>query len=194
MMKAQEGCIQPKWEKETKLSGKEFSLRSWVYSAFQSKKNSFEWNTGNSLTILPTAYCTSLQIAERICATGFHALSTLDGSFGKGVYLTTDVQHAIPNSSYCCVISHVLIGEVYPVIGTEVRSLRGAPLKRGYDCHYVITDNNGIAPTKTIVKFFDEIVIDQDAQIAPAFIIKVENELGQVVLDDVFVEDNYYLL
>jgi len=38
MMTAQENAVQPKWEIDTHSSGKEFSLRSWVYKSFQKKK------------------------------------------------------------------------------------------------------------------------------------------------------------
>jgi len=157
-----------------KKYGREFALRSWVYDSYERKKNSFAWNAGNHCVILPTVHGTSQQLAENICETGFHALVTQDnGWFGKGIYFTTNTC-VVPEIIDCIIISHVLTGEIYPVIGTEASLLHGAPLKKGYDCHYVLTNTNGKAPTKKIVQPFDEIVIDQDSQIAPAFIIYVD--------------------
>jgi len=175
MMTAQEEAAQPKWAKDTHSSGKDFSLRSWVYNSFQKKKDSFEWNTRSPFVILPTVHGTSRQTAEKICETGFNAYGTQDnGSFGKGVYFTTNANYTIPFITDCVIISYVLTGEIYPVIGTEVSMLHGVPLKRGYNCHYVITKEDGTAPPFKIDEGFDEIVIDQEAQIAPAFVIEVE--------------------
>jgi len=177
----------PKWEKDAPSSGKEFSLRTWVYDSFVQKKDSFEWNTSSPVTILSTVHDASdKETAEKICDSGFtDLLFKDDGLFGKGVYFSTDAE-TVPSGTDCIIVSHVLTGDIYPVIGTETKTLHGSPIKRGFNSHYVITDKSGKkAPTKTMDCTFDKIVIPEESQIAPAFIIEVVSkpEMTEVAVD-----------
>ena len=57
-----------------------------------------------------------------------------------------------------------LVGNPFPVIEhhkDKKDSLRGAPLKAGYQSHYVLTDKNGDPWTASQSECFNEIVIPQ---------------------------------
>jgi len=128
------------------------------------------------LRFLSTVHAvTNKQTAEKICDKGFSdSVFKDDGLFGKGVYFSTDAD-TIPLTTNCIIVSHVLVGEIYPVIGTEANMLPGSPIKRGFNSHYVITNKSGKkAPTKTTAEKYDKVVISEESQIAPVFIIEVE--------------------
>jgi len=69
-------------------------------------------------------------------------------------------------------------GNAYPVIekATEPSSLMGTPLKAGYQSHYVSTKKDGTPCEKprSAGKFFDELVINQETQVVPAYIVHFE--------------------
>jgi len=76
------------------------------------------------------------------------------------------------------VLSYVIPGNIYPVIEQHksgVDSLLGASLKTpDYHSHYVLTKKDGYAVSSdTDIPVFDELVIAQEAQVVPAFIIKL---------------------
>ena len=56
--------------------------------------------------------------------------------------------------------------------------LKGTALKTGFNSHFVVTNHKGESITKQTddSPIFDEIVISQESQIAPAFIFFVEPE------------------
>jgi len=66
----------------------------------------------------------------------------------------------------------VIPGNSYPVIETHTTS--DNPITPGYNSHYVLTEKNGCCCNKPIVSFFDEIVIEQEAQITPIYIIELK--------------------
>ena len=77
-------------------------------------------------------------------------------------------------------LCYALPGNVYPV--TEAHdsdaSLMRDPLKAGYNSHFALTEKNGFVLKERIdggdEKPFDELVVGQEAQIVPAFILKLE--------------------
>jgi len=92
----------------------------WVQRQFQKLESSFPWNKEGSAAIVPMLHGTDAMIAEKICETGFAALSSLDaGFFGKGIYFTSFSMYTLPYISSrkipAIILSWVLPGHVYPV-------------------------------------------------------------------------------
>jgi len=134
-------------------------------------------------------------MAEKIAQTGFANLSSLDaGYFGKGIYFGTSTLYILPYFSTknrpAIIVSYVNMGHVYPAWQDhrdKNNTLLGAIIRGGFNSHYVNTDRRGIVilddnPKET----FDEIVIPQEAQCCPAFIIqfskkKLTENLGKLM-------------
>jgi len=160
----------------------EMELRNRCYALFEQRKNIFPWNHGqDAVPILPMLHGTDLAIGEKIAETGFASLSSIDeGFYGKGIYFTTMAPYTIPylgSKQPCILLSWGVPGNTYPVIEhhTGNASLLGTALKSGYNSHYVRTIRDGtVAGLDLDPDIFDEIVITQESQIAPAFILLVD--------------------
>ena len=148
-----------------------------VMSEFEKKREKFPYSIPIPIPLLPVLHGTDLCIAEKIAKTGFASLSSLDaGFFGKGIYFTTNILYTLP---YCLVkrnptviLSYTNMGNVYPV--TE--KMDGMALKNGYNSHYVLTNKHGNIITLDDSYLCDEIVVNQEVQILPAFIITLNHE------------------
>jgi len=126
---------------------------------------------------------TDQSVAEKICETGFAALSSVDaGYFGRGIYFTSFSMYCLPYIATkkfpSIVVSYILPGNVYPVI-EEVsgpKSLLGTALKSGYNSHFIVTDAEGICVTSSndSKPLFDELVVPQESQIVPTFIFELQ--------------------
>jgi len=134
--------------------------------------------------VIPAAHGTGLSIAKAISKTGFAALSSLDsGFFGKGIYFSTSSKYALPYATLqpdpVIIISYIVPGNIYPTSEQHKgpNSLAGKPLKTpGYNSHYVLTRTDGFAlsnPTES--PFYDEIVLPEECQVVPAFIVILDN-------------------
>jgi len=158
-------------------------LRAKVHTEYLRKANNCSWNKDLNVPVLPVVHGTGYSIAKAISKTGFAALSSLDsGYFGKGIYFTSSAKYALPYAALkedpAIIISYVAPGNVYPTCeqhkGPE--SLAGKPLRTpGYNSHYVLTKKDGFAlanPSEN--PFYDEIVVAEEAQVAPAFIIELQ--------------------
>jgi hypothetical protein len=71
------------------------------------------------------------------------------------------------------------MGNAYPVIEhpRKADSLAGTIIKPGYQSHYVCTDNKGMPYPKMVTDYknvYDEIVINQEAQVAPAYVLMLD--------------------
>jgi len=118
-----------------------------------------------------------------IAKTGFVALSTLDaGFYGKGVYFTTSapysLHYAYLSQEPVLILSFVTPGNVYPVVENpkEVDSLLASAIKPGYNSHYVLTCRNGMVITQIETEtFYDELVVDQESQVLPAYILVLDH-------------------
>jgi len=176
--------------------------REWTIDIYNQYVEKFSWNMDMeaSLSLLPVivaAHGTANEIAQKICRNGFAALSSLDqGYYGQGIYFTCHVPYIFP---YIATIKNptmliVLIfpGNVYPVIEkpTDENSLLGKPMKSGYQAHYVITSKKGLPVEDMTEKdIYDELVIIQESQILPVYLIELNNsnfaELGQEWLREI---------
>jgi len=165
------------WQKEPE--------RSKVIDFFNTRKNIWNWNNTPSHDLCPVLaaiHATSLQIAKKIASVGFASLSLLDaGFYGKGIYFSTFALYTLPyfisKKDPVILICYVLPGNPYPVIesASSKHSLVGSPIKLGYQSHYVITLKNGNPPEeeKLNEKLYDELVINQEGQVVPLFILKI---------------------
>jgi len=170
--------------------------RAWTMSIFQKKIRQYDWNDSskpNNATILPVVHGTDKSIAKKIVANGFAALSGLDdGWYGKGIYFSTSAQYITPYFAIkrkpTILICLLLPGNPYPVIEchNSENSLMGTHIKRGYQSNYVVTTRSGLPIGEARNEMYDEIVIEQQSQVVPIFIIELEKEN----LEQLFAEFN----
>ena len=76
------------------------------------------------------------------------------------------------------IISYLNMGNIYPVTEEHdgKNSLMGLPIKNSYNSHFVLTAKNGHVYNNNSDVICDEIVIGQESQILPAFIIALNVE------------------
>jgi len=158
------------------------------YSNYLSK---FDWNNNDEeVPIIPSVHGTSREIAHSISKTGFVALSLCDiGWYGKGVYLTTNCLYATPyflsKTNPALLVCFAFLGNIYPVVEDHKGkgSLLGKPLLPGYNSHYVLTNKNGFVCTDFRVQYFTEIVVEQESQIIPAYILGINTTKASSLLE-----------
>jgi len=162
----------------------ETGLRSKINEEYKTKVNQFSWNKDLTVPVIPAVHGTGLSIARAISKTGFAAISSLDsGFFGKGIYFTTASRYALPYATLqtdpAIIISYVVPGNIYPTSEQHKgpKSLAGKPLRTpNYNSHYVLTKTDGFAVSNSAENpFYDEIVLPEECQVVPAFIIELDN-------------------
>jgi len=152
---------------------------------FVEKVNLWPWNNTlneNITPIVPAIHGTSMKIGWKIVNSGFAALSTIDeGYYGKGIYLSTSALYTLPYFASCSdpaiIVCLTIPGNPFPVVHnpTEEENLLGKPIKSGYTSHYVVTNKSGVIyQPKVDNKKYDEIVIEQEAQIIPMFLVSID--------------------
>jgi len=155
--------------------------RNWVYSKYDDRVNVFDWNKSLDLPIIPAIHGTDKTIAWSICASGFAALSTLDaGYYGKGIYFSSSCLYTVPyygtKGGPTILVCLLICGNVRPIIESrdDPNTYMGKPIDSGYQSHYVCCKKDGsICPIK-YEKVYDEIVIAQEGQIVPIFVVHVD--------------------
>jgi len=158
---------------------KDFELKNWVYGNFISLTQRFDWNQNKEiLPIIPMLHGTDNDIAWKVCQTGFASLSTLDaGWYGKGIYFSSSAKYILPYYATkkvpTIIISYIIPGNPYPVTENPQKpeNLTGAAPKDAYQSHYVIVSPIGTPPSTEIDHFYDELVINQESQILPLFLL-----------------------
>jgi len=160
-----------------------YDERQWVYQKYEELVTGYPWNKKGNVAIVPAVHGTDLPIAEKICESGFAALSSLDeGFYGKGIYFTSKAWNTLayiaPRRSPVIIFCWILPGNPYPVIENYrlENSLIGAAMVNGYSSHFVVTNRIGDIGTSRTSELFDEFVIPQESQIAPAFIFEIEKK------------------
>lgn len=175
-----------------RMSNKVFHKKTWtidpirtqVHGAYVALANSFSWNQPNYPTVISVMHGTAAPIAEMIAKTGFAALSTLDsGWYGTGIYFTTSFKYCMSyiaaRQRPAIIISYVLPGNVYPV--TARADHEGKPLMAGYQSHYIKTTIDG---KPSVNGEYNEIVVAQESQILPLYIVEISPvKAGTVRLD-----------
>jgi len=172
-----------KWRNDEKATRTLTKQRAWVKNVFVQRVASFVWNQELSVPIIPTIHGTSAHVAWKVCQSGFATLSALDiGFFGAGIYFTTSAKYAVPyfatKPNPAIIISYLVPGNPFPVTenpNDPSISMAGHPIKPGYQSHYVLTTNRGMPFERVEYKhIFDEIVIRQETQVAPAYILMLD--------------------
>jgi len=146
----------------------------------------FSYNLSIVPKILPVIQgLRNASVCWDICQSGFAALSTLDdGYYGAGMYFTSSAEYAIKfytsADKKAVMINWILIGNPFPVTESpqSENSLKGKPIKSGYDCHYCVVDSSGLpydqSDSPAMKKMFDEFVVSQESQVLPAFVLFLE--------------------
>jgi len=167
-----------------------------VYQMYLDRVQLYSWNSELKVPIIPCVHATrDLNSAWEISSNGFQSTAEdSNGKFGQGVYFTTDALYSLPlaypeNSvleSPCVIISYVIPGNVFPVTekSNSATSLIGNPIKSGYNAHYIVVDKTGEA-VDTVNNFkdkmFEEMVISQDSQITPAFVVQLKKSSSYTI-------------
>lgn len=163
--------------------------RQWTIDMYSKYVQRFSWNLSLDtvdLTLLPViaaVHGTSNTVAQKICRNGFAALSTLDkGYYGQGIYFTCHVPYIFPyvisakNPTMLVVL--IFPGNVYPIIEspTSPDSFLGKPMKSGYQSHFIVTGKNGLPiEDYSRTSVYDELVITQESQILPIYLVELKN-------------------
>jgi hypothetical protein len=96
------------------------------------------------------------------------------------MYFTRSALYALPyyatRTDPVVFICLVVPGNPYPVVEdpSDAKSFLAKPIKGGYQSHYVLTTKDG-KPCKRKLqdgKFFDEVVIDQESQVIPIYLLR----------------------
>jgi len=149
-----------------------------VYNEFQKVVERCNWNRSEDLPIIPAVHVTRRSTAWQIAASGFAALATYDsGYYGKGIYFSTNAIYGLlyfsRNQMPAVIISYILPGNIYPVIedpNDKTSTLLGKGISP-YHSNYVLVQLDGMPVTEIKHKNFDELVIDQEGNVLPAYIL-----------------------
>jgi len=132
-------------------------------------------------------------MAWKIASEGFANLSTIDTAFyGNGIAFSSSASYTVPYFSNtrkpAILICFTIPGNPYPVIEhpKDELNLYGKALVPGYQSHYVVTTAAGF-PLKLQdwnrqLKRYDELVIYQETQAVPIFLIQVDTSNMNAVL------------
>jgi len=140
---------------------------------------------------LPLFHATDYTVAKQICASGYTALSSLDsGYYGKGIYFSSSILYSmvyLQNKTVPAILlTYVTPGNAFPVIEDfeEKKNFIGKAIKTGYNAHYVLTTSDGHTARSKVDPYFDELVIEQEGQALPAFIVTIGQENISQIVDE----------
>eukprot|EP01127_Copromyxa_protea_P016763 TRINITY_DN5046_c0_g1_i1.p1 TRINITY_DN5046_c0_g1~~TRINITY_DN5046_c0_g1_i1.p1 ORF type:complete len:700 (-),score=119.45 TRINITY_DN5046_c0_g1_i1:95-2194(-) len=160
-----------------------------VNDFYSARSKALEWNNNtDEVPILVALHGTDFTVAKSICSTGFASLSLLDGGwYGRGIYFSTFANYCETyfqnRRDPALIISYVISGNAFPV--TEHHkgegSLLGAAITSGYTSHYAVVKLDGSTPSASELEnkkipLFDEIVIPQESQIMPAYVLRLDTD------------------
>jgi len=168
-------------------------LRQATINSFLSKVKKWVWNEKLSIhqsPILPVIYVTDVDLAWEISIQGFTTETQFDGLFGRGIYFTTSARYRLPQISKldkpAILICLSTPGNPFPVTEhhNSSNSMLGKSIKSGYQSHYVITTKNGrpftLKDYENLETSFDELIIDQEAQVVPIFLLIVSTSQSRI--------------
>jgi len=166
------------------------AMRTFVYGAYVARVNTFPWNEEESTCpIIAVSHGTDFEVAMSIAQKGFAALASLDeGFYGKGIYFTSYCLYTVPyitnRKQPAILISLANLGNPYPVTESHKNevSLLGAAIKSGYQSHYVLTHKNGDVLDVEQPAHYDEVVISQESQVVPIYLLKLPSDLIKPLL------------
>jgi len=161
-------------------------VRSWMINQYRILFQQYAWNSVEmEVPVVPFLHGTDAAIARKIIDTGFSAISSLDaGFYGRGIYFTSKAQYALPyfatKAHPCLILCLTMPGNTFPVYEgyQDPDSRMGTPIKSGYQSNYVVTHRSGIPCEKMqFTDFYDELVLDQEAQVVPFAIIEFDKAI-----------------
>jgi len=135
---------------------------------------------------------TTEQNIWKIAQTGFATVAKHDGRYGRGIYFSSNVDYAKHYSKLATkqetplflILAFVIPGNIFPVVENpeDVNGFLGKPVVgTGYQSHYVnlwppVHQKMGyVTPTcDNINQCVDELVVFQDAQTLPKYVLVVE--------------------
>jgi len=148
--------------------------KKFIADCLNKKISSIAWNkdNGEKVSVIPVVHETSEQAVNAICSGGFATVASLDpGWYGQGIYVTSSIKYAASYSAQAVkviVIGYAIPGNTYPVTCL----MTGTPIKPGYQSHYCLVKSNGQPYSNELGDtFFDELVLAQDVQILPKYIV-----------------------
>jgi len=164
------------WEQGNKVD-----YCQWVEKGYFDKVTRYHWNQNEEVPIIPALHGTDGKIAWKICSSGFATLAVLDaGWYGSGIYFTSDARYALPyygtKPRPTILVVFLTPGNPFPVSeGTSSpKSLCGKPIPAGYQSCYVHTNKRGGCCESVCAEYYDEIVIAQEIQVIPVFLLYIE--------------------
>jgi len=161
-------------------------------SQYQRLCRSFSWNKGLTIPIIPMVHAADYQVLKNICGTGFGSPCET-GWYGAGIYFTSSIPYF---SSYlqaapapAILISFVVPGNIYPAVEHHLSNstLRGQPIRSGHNSHYAICQKDGTIaqfPLEKNEQIFNELVVPQESQTAPIYLVKLAPPLLNAMLQD----------
>eukprot|EP01124_Arcella_intermedia_P030504 TRINITY_DN6696_c0_g1_i7.p1 TRINITY_DN6696_c0_g1~~TRINITY_DN6696_c0_g1_i7.p1 ORF type:complete len:923 (-),score=213.89 TRINITY_DN6696_c0_g1_i7:14-2782(-) len=183
--------------KQTWKQKEDATHRSFVYEKYIYMATAYPWNEPDCVFLIPAIHGTNRTAAWKICSTGFSPLQALDaGYFGRGNYFTTYTHYALPyfakhRNNAALLVSYISPGNVYPVTEhhKSKNSLAGQGISGGYNSNYVLTNRGGNCIKENVIEdtdleYYDELVIDQDAQICPAYVLCLDDSNFQELIVD----------
>jgi len=182
------------FKKETWKLKPDVEDRRWVFDNFAKYAKKFtDFSEDAQVPIIPMFQGTAENTSMKIAQTGFSTVATLDdGFYARGIYFTSSINYASYYSTIamkgkgpyvCIMMAFVSPGNPYPVIEGPIdkNTLKGKAgvINPGYQSHYISVMAPGSSqPGWPCVKgdklVADELVIFQDAQAMPKYILMVE--------------------
>jgi len=133
--------------------------------------------------IIPAVHGTSVEVANNIALSNMGLLNSLDSGFygSKSIYFSTSLCYCLPYAAGkrnpAIIINYLNMGNVFPVTENHLgpSSLMNKPLKQGFHSHYVLTGKDGYIYNGE-GQPENELVVSQESQILPSFIIILNPE------------------
>jgi hypothetical protein len=170
--------------------------RQRIIDSFNNTCKHWPWNASLESKdgyVVPVCHGTEENIAWKIASVGFANLSLTDvGFYGKGIYFSSSASYTVPYFSNtkrpAILICFIIPGNPFPVNEHPKDEINhsGQPIQLGYQSHYVVTTPAGF-PLKlqewnNQQKHYDELIISQETQVVPIFLIRVSTTNMNAVL------------
>jgi len=166
-------AFKSQWNKEGQVPTRQEILDRLEYISIGKEGN---------ITIVPVFHGTRESLVDEICETGFASLAKTDpGYFGRGIYFTPQAEYAARVYGYgVCILCFVSVLNAFPVIFEDMPELLGAGNYSNCDIHFAPVvpkrqdkkDETVYDAMKITEKpVYDELVVFQDSQIIPRFVI-----------------------
>jgi TPR repeat protein len=173
----------PTWENECQHET-EKTFRKQIYGQFELLTLPHRNENYPDVKFLKGWHGTRPEVAGSIFETGYVNLAKLDsGFFGKGIYLTPEVNYAVKYAQGALILNDVAAFAVYPVIFEDMQRLYGAPNYRNHDTHFVLVVPRTIHANEVNfdairvgqVPSYTEIVSFQSASVLPRYLVTLQS-------------------